>query len=114
MNRINISSTIRALGVSANLYGYTYLIEAIDLAIKDESLLHRRVTKELYPTIAKAHKTTCSRVERALRHAIQRSFDRGNTDLLDKIFGYTVSIHKGTPTSSEFIAAVADYLRERG
>ncbi|MCF6465883.1 sporulation transcription factor Spo0A [Clostridium sp. Cult2] len=105
-----ITNIIHEIGVPAHIKGYIYLREAIAMVIFDMELLGA-VTKELYPNIAKKYKTTPSRVERAIRHAIEVAWTRGKVDTIDKIFGYTVNNNKGKPTNSEFIAMVADKLR---
>lgn len=105
-----ITNIIHEIGVPAHIKGYLYLREAISMVIQDMELLGA-VTKELYPNIAVKFKTTPSRVERAIRHAIEVAWTRGKIDTIDKIFGYTVNNNKGKPTNSEFIAMVADKLR---
>ncbi len=110
MNTAKISETLRTLGIAPKLSGYHYIRCAIELAIEDMSIMCNRVTKELYPKIAKKYNSIPTRVERCIRHAIEVSVCRGDMDLLEKIFGYTINADKGKPTNSEFIAAVADYL----
>lgn len=105
-----ITNMIHEIGVPAHIKGYLYLREAIAMVIQDIELLGA-VTKELYPSIAHKFNTTPSRVERAIRHAIEVAWTRGKVDTIDKIFGYTVNNNKGKPTNSEFIAMVADKLR---
>ncbi|WP_246566184.1 sporulation transcription factor Spo0A [Tissierella simiarum] len=105
-----ITNVIHEIGVPAHIKGYLYLREAISMVIDDMELLGA-VTKELYPNIAKKFNTTPSRVERAIRHAIEVAWSRGKVDTINKIFGYTVHTDKGKPTNSEFIAMVADKLR---
>lgn len=105
-----ITNIIHEIGVPAHIKGYVYLREAIAMVIEDMELLGA-VTKELYPNIATKFNTTPSRVERAIRHAIEVAWTRGKIDTIDKIFGYTVNTNKGKPTNSEFIAMVADKLR---
>jgi two-component system, response regulator, stage 0 sporulation protein A len=105
-----ITGIIHEIGVPAHIKGYMYLREAITLVVNDIELLSA-VTKELYPTIAKKFNTTASRVERAIRHAIEVAWSRGQVDTINKLFGYTVHNDKGKPTNSEFIAMVADKLR---
>lgn len=105
-----VTSIIHEVGVPAHIKGYQYLREAIILSVKDMEMLNS-ITKILYPTIAKTYNTTPSRVERAIRHAIEVAWDRGNMDILNEYFGYTVSIGKGKPTNSEFIALIADRIR---
>ena len=105
-----ITSIIHELGVPAHIKGYNFLRRAIMLCIEDESLIHS-VTKVLYPVVAKHFGTTPSRVERAIRHAIEVAFDRGDIDVLEHYFGYTIKNSRGKPTNSEFIALVSDTLR---
>lgn len=105
-----ITSIIHEIGVSAHIKGYMYLREAITMVVNDMELLSA-VTKELYPSIAKKYNTTASRVERAIRHAIEVAWGRGQVDAINKLFGYTVHNEKGKPTNSEFIAIIADKLR---
>ncbi|MFD1736394.1 sporulation transcription factor Spo0A [Bacillus salitolerans] len=106
----NITSIIHEIGVPAHIKGYLYLREAISMVYKDIELLGS-ITKVLYPDIAKKYNTTASRVERAIRHAIEVAWSRGNIDSISSLFGYTVSMSKAKPTNSEFIAMVADKLR---
>lgn len=106
----NITSIIHEVGVPAHIKGYLYLREAISMVYNDIELLGS-ITKVLYPDIAKKYNTTASRVERAIRHAIEVAWNRGNIDSLSAIFGYTVSVSKAKPTNSEFIAMIADKLR---
>jgi two-component system response regulator (stage 0 sporulation protein A) len=105
-----ITNIIHEIGVPAHIKGYMYLREAITMVVNDMELLSA-VTKELYPSIAKKYNTTASRVERAIRHAIEVAWSRGQVDTINRIFGYTVHNDKGKPTNSEFIAMVADKLR---
>ncbi len=105
-----VTSILHDIGVPAHIRGYHYMREAIMLAVKDSDVLNY-ITKELYPTIAKKCNTTPSRVERAIRHAIEVAWSRGKIDAIDSLFGYTVSTNKGKPTNSEFIALIADNLR---
>ena len=105
-----ITSIIHEIGVPAHIKGYMYLREAITMVVNDMELLSA-VTKELYPSIAKKYNTTASRVERAIRHAIEVAWGRGQVDAIHKLFGYTVHNEKGKPTNSEFIAIIADKLR---
>lgn len=107
---IVISDIMRQIGVPAHIKGYQYLRESIALSIKDPDLMHS-VTKVLYPTVAKNNKTTASRVERAIRHAIEVAWDRGDVDVLSSYFGYTIQNTRGKPTNSEFIAMISDKLR---
>lgn len=106
----NITSIIHEIGVPAHIKGYLYLREAISMVYNDIELLGS-ITKVLYPDIAKKFNTTASRVERAIRHAIEVAWSRGNIDSISSLFGYTVSMSKAKPTNSEFIAMVADKLR---
>lgn len=105
-----ITNIIHEIGVPAHIKGYMYLREAITLVVNDIELLSA-VTKELYPAIAKKYNTTASRVERAIRHAIEVAWSRGKVDTINQLFGYTVHNTKGKPTNSEFIAMIADKLR---
>ena len=104
-----VTEIIHEIGVPAHIKGYQYLREAIILTINDMDVINA-VTKILYPTVAKKFTTTPSRVERAIRHAIEVAWDRGDIETLQKFFGYTVSNIKGKPTNSEFIAMIADRL----
>jgi len=106
----SITSIIHEIGVPAHIKGYLYLREAISMVYNDIELLGS-ITKVLYPDIAKKYNTTASRVERAIRHAIEVAWSRGNIDSISSLFGYTVSMTKAKPTNSEFIAMVADKLR---
>ncbi|MGY0693042.1 sporulation transcription factor Spo0A [Virgibacillus sp. FSP13] len=106
----SITNIIHEIGVPAHIKGYMYLREAITMVYNDIELLGS-ITKVLYPDIAKKYNTTASRVERAIRHAIEVAWSRGNIDSISALFGYTVSISKAKPTNSEFIAMVADRLR---
>ena len=105
-----ITNIIHEIGVPAHIKGYMYLREAISMVVNDIELLSA-VTKELYPSIGKKFNTTASRVERAIRHAIEVAWSRGQVETINKIFGYTINNEKGKPTNSEFIAMVADKLR---
>ncbi|MPW25169.1 sporulation transcription factor Spo0A [Alkalibaculum sp. M08DMB] len=105
-----ITTILHEVGVPAHIKGYIYLREAIQMVIDNIELLGA-VTKELYPNIAEKHNTTASRVERAIRHAIEVAWSRGRVETIDNIFGYTIDNHKGKPTNSEFVAMVADKLR---
>lgn len=109
---IVVTDIIHQLGVPAHIKGYHYLRTAILYSIEDKNLLDS-VTKLLYPTVAEIYDTTSSRVERAIRHAIEIAWDRGNVDTLNSFFGYTVDTGKGKPTNSEFIALITDKLRLR-
>ena len=104
-----ITAVLHEIGVPAHIKGYQYLREAIRLTVENGEYINS-VTKLLYPAIAKTYKSTPARVERAIRHAIELAWDRGNLDTLQNIFGYTVSNIKGKPTNSEFIAMIADKL----
>ena len=105
-----VTSVIHEIGVPAHIKGYQYLREAIMIAVDDMDVINA-VTKVLYPEVAKRFNTTASRVERAIRHAIEVAWDRGDLETLQKYFGYTVSNTKGKPTNSEFIAMIADRLQ---
>lgn len=106
----HVTELIHEIGIPAHIKGYHYLRDAILMAIDDLDVLNA-ITKILYPTIAKKHQTTSSRVERAIRHAIEVAWSRGKIDTLEALFGYTVSNGKGKPTNSEFIALVSDRIR---
>ena len=105
-----ITGILHEIGVPAHIRGYHYMREAIMMAVEDLDILNY-ITKELYPTIAKKCNTTPSRVERAIRHAIEVAWSRGKVEVINSMFGYTVSNHKGKPTNSEFIALISDRLR---
>ena len=105
-----VTDMLHEIGIPAHIKGYHYLRDAILMAIEDMDVLNA-ITKILYPTVAKRHQTTSSRVERAIRHAIEVAWSRGKLDTLEELFGYTVSNGKGKPTNSEFIALVADTIR---
>lgn len=105
-----VTKIIHEVGVPAHIKGYQYLREAIIMSVKNIDVINS-ITKELYPTVAKKFNTTPSRVERAIRHAIEVAWDRGDTDILNGFFGYTIASGKGKPTNSEFIAMIADRLR---
>lgn len=105
-----VTEIIHQVGIPAHIKGYHYLRTAIMLAVNDDEMINC-ITKLLYPTIAKQYQTTSSRVERAIRHAIEIAWDRGDVDVLTNIFSYTVHTSRGKPTNSEFIALIADYLR---
>lgn len=107
-----VSEIMHQIGVPAHIKGYQYLREAIILSINNTEMMGS-VTKLLYPTVAKTFKTTSSRVERAIRHAIEVAWDRGDVDVLSSYFGYTIQSSRGKPTNSEFIAMIADKLRLR-
>lgn len=105
-----VTSIIHELGVPAHIKGYQYLRDGIVMSVQDVDMLNS-ITKVLYPTIAKKHRTTPSRVERAIRHAIEVAWNRGKMDTIDEMFGYTISNYKGKPTNSEFIALITDRIR---
>lgn len=105
-----VTNILHEIGVPAHIRGYHYMREAIIMSVNDMDVLNY-ITKELYPSIAKKCNTTPSRVERAIRHAIEVAWNRGKVDAIDALFGYTVNNHKGKPTNSEFIALIADRLR---
>lgn len=107
-----VTEIIHQIGVPAHIKGYHYLREAIILSVKNSDIINS-VTKVLYPTVAKNHSTTSSRVERAIRHAIEVAWDRGDIDVLNSYFGYTIQNDRGKPTNSEFIAMISDKLRLR-
>jgi two-component system response regulator (stage 0 sporulation protein A) len=106
----DVTNIIHEIGVPAHIKGYQYLRDAIMMSVNDAEMLNS-ITKLLYPSIAKRHKTTPSRVERAIRHAIEVAWSRGKMDTIDDLFGYTVSNGKGKPTNSEFVALIADKIR---
>lgn len=106
----DVTEMIHEIGVPAHIKGYQYLREAIMMAVDDMEMLNS-ITKILYPTIAKKFQTTPSRVERAIRHAIEVAWSRGKMETLDALFGYTINTGKGKPTNSEFIALIADKIR---
>ena len=105
-----VSQIMHQIGVPAHIRGYQYLREAIILSVNDDEMISS-VTKILYPTVAKRFKTTPSRVERAIRHAIEVAWDRGDVDILSSYFGYTIQNERGKPTNSEFIAMISDKLK---
>jgi len=105
-----ITEVIHEIGVPAHIKGYYYVREAISLAVTNAEMLGS-VTKLLYPTVARKFNTTSSRVERAIRHAVEVAWDRGDIDILNSYFGYTIEQGRGKPTNSEFIAMIADKLR---
>ena len=106
----DVTNIIHEIGVPAHIKGYQYLRDAIMMSVNDVEMLNS-ITKQLYPSIAKEHKTTPSRVERAIRHAIEVAWSRGKMDTIDELFGYTVSNGKGKPTNSEFVALITDKIR---
>ena len=105
-----VTDMIHEIGIPAHIKGYQYLRDAIIMSVNDIEMLNS-ITKILYPTIAKKYQTTASRVERAIRHAIEVSWSRGKMDTIDALFGYTINNGKGKPTNSEFIALIADKIR---
>jgi two-component system response regulator (stage 0 sporulation protein A) len=105
-----VTDLLHEVGVPAHIKGYQYLREAICLTVKDMELLNS-VTKLLYPTVARTYETTASRVERAIRHAIEVAWNRGRIETIEALFGYTVDTGKSKPTNSEFIALIADRIR---
>lgn len=107
---VRVTKMIHDVGVPAHIKGYQYIREAIILAVEDEDIINS-ITKTLYPTLAEKFNTTSSRVERAIRHAIEVAWNRGQIEMHEKIFGYTVNSNKGKPTNSEFIAMIADRIR---
>ncbi|HHT02423.1 MAG TPA: sporulation transcription factor Spo0A [Firmicutes bacterium] len=107
---VEVTNAIHEIGIPAHIKGYIYLRDAIIMVINRVDLLGA-ITKELYPSVAKKHHTTPSRVERAIRHAIEVAWNRGNMEVINALFGYTISRERGKPTNSEFIAMVADKLR---
>ncbi len=106
----DVTNMIHEIGVPAHIKGYQYLREAIMMSVEDVEMLGS-ITKVLYPTIAGKYQTTPSRVERAIRHAIEVAWSRGRMETLDALFGYTINTGKGKPTNSEFIALIADKIR---
>ncbi len=106
----DVTNMIHDIGVPAHIKGYQYLREAIMMSVNDPTMISS-ITKLLYPTIAKRFQTTPSRVERAIRHAIEVAWSRGKMETLDNLFGYTINTGKGKPTNSEFIALIADKIR---
>ncbi len=105
-----VTDIIHQIGVPAHIKGYHYLRDAIMMSVKNNDMINS-VTKILYPTVAKKHSTTSSRVERAIRHAIEVAWDRGDIDVLNSYFGFTVQNNRGKPTNSEFIAMISDKIR---
>ena len=105
-----ISRILHTIGIPAHIKGYAYLRSAIIMTVEDPDIINY-VTKSLYPSVAKSYQTTTSRVERAIRHAIEIAWDRGDIETLNSFFGYTISRQRGKPTNSEFIAMIADKLR---
>ena len=107
---VRISEVLHSVGIPAHIKGYTYLRRAIEMNVRDPNVINF-VTKTLYPTVALDCETTPTRVERAIRHAIEVAWDRGDVEVLDSYFGYTISRQRGKPTNSEFIAMIADKIR---
>ena len=107
---VMVTDIIHQIGVPAHIKGYHYLREAIMLSVNNPDIINS-ITKQLYPTVAKKFQTTSSRVERAIRHGIEVAWDRGNVDVLNSYFGYTIHVGRVKPTNSEFIAMIADKLR---
>lgn len=103
---------LREIGIPASLLGHRYLVEAIALVVENERLVHH-ITHELYPLVAEKCNTTPSRTERAIRHAIEVAWDRGDIDILQKYFGYTIHYDRGKPSNGEFIATAAEYVAGR-
>ncbi len=108
----DVTEMIHEIGVPAHIKGYQYLREAIMMCVEDVEMLNS-ITKILYPTIGEKFQTTASRVERAIRHAIEVAWSRGKMETLEGLFGYTINTGKGKPTNSEFIALIADKIRLR-
>ena len=108
--RIKITEILHQIGVPAHIKGYQYLRDAIIMAVTDEDIINS-ITKKLYPSVAEKYSTTSSRVERAIRHAIEVAWDRGDVEVLNSYFGYTIHQTRGKPTNSEFVAMISDKLR---
>ena len=107
---VKVTDILHQIGVPAHIKGYHYLRDSIIMSVEHPEIINA-VTKQLYPSVAKKYDTTSSRVERAIRHAIEVAWDRGDVDVLNSYFGYTIHISRGKPTNSEFIAMIADKLR---
>ncbi len=105
-----MTDILHQIGVPAHIKGYHYLRDSILMSIENPEIINA-VTKQLYPAVAKKYETTSSRVERAIRHAIEVAWDRGDVDILNSYFGYTIHTSRGKPTNSEFIAMISDKLR---
>lgn len=105
-----LSGLMKSMGIPASILGYYFLQDSVMLALYDRAVL-RSVTKVLYPSIAKTHETTPSRVERSMRHAIETAWQRGDINVLASVFGYTVNSSKGKPTNSEFISIMTEHVR---
>ncbi len=108
--QVKVTDILHQIGVPAHIKGYHYLRDSITMSVETPSIINS-VTKKLYPEVAKKHETTSSRVERAIRHAIEVAWDRGDVDILNSYFGYTIHNGRGKPTNSEFIAMISDKLR---
>ena len=107
---VTVTQILHEIGVPAHIKGYHYLRDSIMMSVEHPEIINA-VTKQLYPSVAKKYETTSSRVERAIRHAIEVAWDRGNVDVLNSYFGYTIHNDRGKPTNSEFIAMISDRLR---
>ena len=107
---LRVSNILQEIGITAHIKGYTYIRTAIIMTVNNPQIMEN-VTKVLYPEVAKAYNTTSSRVERAIRHAIEVAWNRGDVDVLNSYFGYTIQSSRGKPTNSEFIAMISDKLR---
>ena len=107
---VEVTRIMREIGIPANIKGYQFIRNAVMLAVTDRDIINS-ITKQLYPTIAKEYNSTPTRVERAIRHAIEVTWSRGQLDAINSLFGYTINLNKGKPTNSEFIAMVSDKLR---
>lgn len=108
--KIQVTEILHQIGVPAHIKGYQYLRDSIIMAIENPDIINA-ITKQLYPSVAKRYATTSSRVERAIRHAIEVAWDRGDVDILNSYFGYTIQNTRGKPTNSEFVAMISDKLR---
>ena len=106
---LTVTEILHQIGVPAHIKGYYYLRSSIKMVVEDQSILSA-ITKRLYPDVAKEFGTTASRVERAIRHAIEVAWDRGNVEVLEQYFGYTINSSRGKPTNSEFVAMIADKI----
>ena len=107
---VQVTEILHQIGVPAHIKGYHYLRDSIIMSVENPEIINA-VTKQLYPSVAKRYETTSSRVERAIRHAIEVAWDRGDVDILNSYFGYTIHNSRGKPTNSEFIAMISDKLR---
>jgi two-component system response regulator (stage 0 sporulation protein A) len=107
---LKVTEILHEIGVPAHIKGYHYLRDSIIMSVEHPEIINA-VTKQLYPSVAKKYETTSSRVERAIRHAIEVAWDRGDVDVLNSYFGYTIHNDRGKPTNSEFIAMISDKLR---